>query len=107
MEIGSIYNGKQDKSKKTPEFLRKALLENVPTRRKRKVLYQAIKAAEEGNEKDRAYLMDQWFGKSPTKIEHTGSIEHNYIKSIDNIKQQATKLSAIHITNDGISEDVS
>ena len=60
-----------------------------------------------GDKIARQYLLDQGLGKAPAKIEHTGSIEHNYIKSIDNIKQQATKLSAIHITNDGISEDVS
>ena len=107
MEMGDIYGKKDSKSKKSPEYLRKMLLENVPTRRKRKVLYESIKAAEDGNEKDRTYLMDQWFGKSPTKIEHSGSVEHNYTKSIDKIKQEAIKLSSISISNEGISEDVS
>ena len=85
----------------------RSLLDKIPHDNWLEMIRDAATEALNGDKNTRQYLLDQKLGKAPAKIEHTGSIEHNYIKSIDNIKQQATKLSAIHITTDGISEDVS
>ena len=70
------------------------------------LLRQHFNDALNGDKVARQYLLDQGLGKAPAKIEHSGSVEHNYIKSIDGIKEQAKKLSNISITNDGISEDL-
>ena len=86
--------------------LNRALLNTIPDKDWNELLKSAFTDALNGDKSMKQYFLDQKLGKAPAKIEHSGSVEHNYIKSIDTIKQQAIKLSNISITNDGISEDL-